>query len=449
MPINAIAQQKHTAPDLNNVATPLHGSGGLFAVMGLENPLLSLVLSPMGVGDFLPAFPKTVTDPRYGFLYSIDDEAGSEPDNICDDAIAADLSSATLTTAFGHVQRATKTIELATAAFTLNADDSTDLMLLGAPGTPLNPQAAGTGYPTNVTTQDMLNNLFRAQMVAASYSMQRAINTMVWQGNPASATANGGYIPFNGILNLVKTGHTDAETAGAIPKADSIVVDAAYEDLESSATFDIVKQLRSIITALDTKGMGLIGLPTYAICMRPELWDRLSDVWPIQYGGEMAAAMANDRSSTASVDIVMDANSLVAARDQMKASNTIVINGRTHLVVPDHGLPLNDNAADVSVPVGSWGSHIVIIPLSAGGIPLTYWEYLDWRVSMAYLQAIQAEGLAFWTDGGRFLWTSDQAKTCVKFQTRVRPRIVLRAPHLAARIDDITWVQSAVAFPTP
>lgn len=438
--------QKHTVADANNVATPLHGTGGLFNEAGLENPLLSLVLSPSGIGPLLPAVASNFEDPRYGFLYSITDAAGTEPDDVCGDAITADLASAYLTADFGHVQRATKTIELATAAFRLNGADRADLQLLGAPGTPLNPEGAGSQYPQDVQTSDMLNNMFRAQMVAASHSMNREISTMVWSGDPTGASANGGYIPFNGLMNLVKTGIVNAVGGGAIPKADSLVVDAAYADV---TVYDIVAKLRSIFTHLDTKAAGLIGPAEYAIAMRPELWDVISDIWPVLYGGEMASALLNDRSTTAAVDVIMDANSLVAARDAMKTSNTLVINGKARRVVPDHGLPLLQNSDDVSIPVGSWGSSIFIIPLSAGGFPLTYWEYLDYRVSLDYLRAVMPESDVFWSDGGRFFWTVGEEKTCIKFQVRTRPRIVLRAPHLAARIDDITWVKNDPVFPVP
>jgi len=414
------------AVDANNVATPLHGTGGLFSQSGLESDILSLVVSPQGIGQYLPAVPSNLETPYFGFLYAITADEGSEPSDVCGDAIVADLSSAKLTAAFGHVQRATKTIELATAQFRINNSDNVDMMLLGGPNTPLNPSDSGVQYPGDVSTTDMLNNMFRAQMVAASHSMAMELTTMTQYGDPANATANGGYIPFNGLDKLIKTGYQDAVTSTAIPKADSIVVDAA------------------VFSALTVRAANLFGGAQWAIVMRPELWDAVADIWPVLYGAEMAAAVADTN-----VSINMDANELVRQREAMKASKTIVINGVTYPVIPDHGMRLHQNSDDANIPVGSWGSDIFIVPLNAGGFTTLYWEYLDYRQSVGLLRAVTPMADAFWSDGGRFFWTVSEEKTCFKFQVRIRPRLILRTPHLAARIDDITWVKNAPAFDTP
>jgi len=427
--------------DANNVATPLHGTGGLFAQSGLESDILSLVVSPQGIGPLLPAIPSNLETPYFGFLYAIADSGDDEPDDVCGDAPTADLSSAKLTSAFGHVQRATKTIELATAQFRINSSDNVDLMLLGGPNTPLNQANAGAEYPSDVTSTDMLNNLFRAQMVVASHSMNMELNTMTWQGNPANATANGGYIPFTGLDSLIKTGYQDAVTTTAIPKADSIVVDAAYADIGS---YDIVGQLRAVFTALENRVSNLFGSAEWVLVMRPELWDKLADVWPVLYGAEMAAAI-----SDANVSLNMDANELVRQREAMKASKTIVINGVVRNVVTDHGILLEDSGDDASIPAGSWGSDIYVLPLRAGGMAATYWEYLDYRESVALLRAVNPASDAFWSDGGRFFWTVSEEKTCFKFQVRVRPRVILRTPHLAARVNNITWDKNAPALLLP
>jgi hypothetical protein len=74
---------KHTAGNTNAVQL-LHGPGGLFNTAGLENPFLSTVVRPLGLGPYLPAFPSTYTDPYYGVITEIVSNAESEPDYVCD-----------------------------------------------------------------------------------------------------------------------------------------------------------------------------------------------------------------------------------------------------------------------------------------------------------------------------------------------------------------------------
>ena len=115
----------------DHTAQLLHGPGGLFNTPGLENPFLSTVVAPRGIGQYLPAYPTTFTDPRYGVITEILGGGEDEPDYICDDAPTGSMKGGTLSATFGRLQAATKDIDLGTIALTLNSADRTDLMLLG------------------------------------------------------------------------------------------------------------------------------------------------------------------------------------------------------------------------------------------------------------------------------------------------------------------------------
>ena len=96
---------KHTAGNANAIQL-LHGPGGMFNTAGLENPFLSTVVKPMGLGPYLPAFPTTYTQPYYGLVTEIVDNAEAEPDYVCDDAPTGSMKNAVLSTTFGRLQRA-------------------------------------------------------------------------------------------------------------------------------------------------------------------------------------------------------------------------------------------------------------------------------------------------------------------------------------------------------
>lgn len=433
---------KHTAGNTNAIQL-LHGPGGLFNTAGLENPFLSTVIKPMGLGPYLPAYPTTYTQPYYGLVTEIISNAEAEPDYVCDDAPTGSMKSGTLSTTFGRLQQATKDIDLGTITQTLNNADRTDLMLMG---NLLSPDDAGSGHPAGINESNVLNNAIKAGMVTAAFTMGLKMNIMLWEGDPANASANGGHIPFNGLGKLVKTGYVDAVSGNVIPPADSAIVDGAWATLGTDA--DIVGMLRHLMAYLEHLADATVGGATFAICMRPKMWDAVSDVWHTLYNDEITAQIG---ASTAS-RLVLDASQLTTQRDALKTNQLLPIGGKVYPVILDHGIHEIDATEDaVNLAGAELSSSIYVIPLTIGpGMPVTYWEYLDWRVTQAMLSETGlTNAINFWTDGARFVWTADQNKMCIKLQMRTEPRVVLRTPQLAARIDDLIYVPTSPIFRQP
>jgi hypothetical protein len=433
---------KHTAGTANAIQL-LHGPGGLFNTAGLENPFLSAVIKPMGLGPYLPAFPSVYTDPYYGLITEIISNGESEPDYVCDPAPTGSMKSGVLSTTFGRVQQATKDIDLGTITMSLNNADRTDLVMLG---NLLNPEDAGSGYPNQINEANVLNNAIKAGMVTAAFTMALKMNIMLWEGDPAAATTNGGHIPFNGLGKLVKTGYVDAQTGNVIPPADSAVMDGAFTTVGTDA--DIVGKLRHLMAYLEHLANATVGGATFAIVMRPKMWDVVSDVWHTKYTDEITAQIG---ASTAS-RLILDASQLTAMRDELKTSQLLPIGGVVYPVILDHGIHEVDFAEDsVNLVAGELSSTIYVIPLTIGpGMPVTYWEYLDWRVTQSLLaESGLQNAIQFWTDAARFVWTAQQTRMCISLQMRTEPRIVLRTPQLAGRIDDLIYVPTAPVFRQP
>ena len=433
---------KHTTGTAN-AAMLLHGPGGMFNTAGLENPFLSTVVRPIGLGSALPAFPTVYTDPRYGVLTEIVGRGETQPDEICDPAPTAKMKSGTLSAAFGRVQTATATIDLGTITQVLNNADRTDLMLMGQI---LEPAESGSSYPSNVNESNLLNNAIQAEMVSASFLMGLFMGEMLWQGDPASATTGGGYIPFNGLAKLVKTGYVDSNTGNVLPPVDSVIIDGAWGTIGLGGTFDLVGKLRSTLNYLNDLANKTVGGATFALAMRPEVWDAVSDVWAVLYADELTGAV--DASSASRW--TLNADSLTSTRDALKASMQLPIGGRVYPVVADAGIKQLANADDgTNIPAGSFSSSIYVLPLTVGpGMPVLYWEYLDWSVTLSLASQAGVREEVFWTDSGRFAWTMSRQKLCIDMQCRTEPRVILRTPQLAARIDD-TLVTPDMLFRDP
>ena len=416
------------APASVNNATMLTQPGGLFSVPGIDRNVVSTHVHPRGLGSALPAFESALDDPRYSFLLGVTDTTGAEATNPCDDAPAGFMKSGSLTARFGRIMRQTQTIEI-DKLLHQKRGTTTDLRLIGSMlgnqvGMPMMPDAD----PTQLVIQ--------SEMVGVGVQMERKLSRMVWQGTPGNNTSGGGYMEFPGLDNQIATGHVDADTNTAMPAADSDVKDFTYNAVDGTGK-DIVEYLSMMEYFLyhlaERTGM----LPVqYAVVMRPELWFELSAVWPCRYMTHRCSDSSNNSP------MVINDNNNVAMRDQMRDGEFILINGRRYPVITDDGIYEATNITDGNVPAGSYASSIHFVPLRVrGNFPVTYWEYIDYRNVGRQLSpmGMGAKQVPFWTDNGRFLWVYRDNSFCFDLQAKIEPRLVLRTPQLAGKIDNVLY----------
>lgn len=421
----------HTkAPASVNTATLLTQPGGIFSVAGIENDVISTHIAPEGIGSILPAFPSAIDDPRFGLLTGFTATTGSEPTAPCDDAPAGFMKGGTLTSAFGRVQRQTQTIEI-DKILHQQRGANTDLRLMG--------QLLGMDpniSPSNLSQNDVLNMVVNAEMVGVGVQMERKLSTMIWTGTPSNNTAGGGYKEFPGLDNQIATGQVDAETGTAITAADSDIKDFGYTAVDGTAK-DIVEYVSMLEYYLRDTARRTGMLPTtWAVAMRPELWFELSAVWPCRYLSHRCSTDTNSNP------IVINDNVNVQMRDAMREGMYLDVNGRRYPVIVDDGINEQTNINDGSVPAGSYASSLYFVPLRVrGNFPVTYWQYIDYRGIQAQLGAMGpgVRNVPFWTDNGRFLWVYRDNGYCFDLQAKIEPRIVLRAPQLAGKIQNILY----------
>jgi len=411
--------------------TLLHGAGGMFNTPGLSEAIISTHVPAQGLGQLLPAYPSNVTHPWFGFLTGFGNESGAEPTNPCDDAPTGYMKTGTLTARFGHIARDTQTIRLPDTITKLNRGDFTDLQLVNSI---LNPDSSGVFYPNDISEQGVLDMVTRAEQVIVGVNMERKLSNLLWSGigTGANDTPGGGYKEFPGLDVQVATGQLDAETGAAMASADSLILSFGYKDVASSNIVDPIQKMESYMYALSLQtGIGPV---EWVLVMRPELWEAISSVWPIQYNTQpdMSTLDANR------VRVLLDARANIDQRDMMRAGLYLDINGRRYNVVLDNMIPMENNAA-VGLGVDEFASAVYFLPLRViGGLPVLYWEYLDHNLSVP--QTSLLHGLETWySDGGRFLWSYDGKFTCFKMKAETDPRVVLRTPHLAWKLEDVKF----------
>ena len=259
---------------------------------------------------------------------------------------------------------------------------------------------------------------------------------MTWTGSPPNNTAGGGYAEFPGLDNQIATGHVDAVSDTAMPAADSLIMEYGYNYVDG-AVLDIVEYLSAMeyymFRLADTTRLAPV---TWAVCMRPELWQYVSMVWPCRYLTNRCTTASNSNP------MVINDDANVRMRDQMRQGSYIDINGRRYPVISDDGIFEHTNANNANVPAGSFASSIYFVPLRVrSSFSTLYWEYIDYRQVRTQLAPMgRGAGLTpFWSDSGRFIWALDAVKTCFDLPATIEPRLVLRTPQLAAKLQHVMY----------
>lgn len=405
--------------------TPLHGSGGIFAVPGLERDIISTHMRPYGITSVLPRLPSVFVDPRFGSLTGFTAASGSQPDHACDDAPVGYMKGCNLTARFGRIRFDTQTIDMNDVMLRLHRGDFTDLnlrgQLLGMTG--LTPSGLNAGQILNISTM--------AEMVIAGVNMERELNRQVWQG--VTTVAN----EFPGLDVQIATGQSDADTGTLCPALDSDVKNFGY-DLVCGDNRDIVEYLSSMMWYLEDIGQNTGLSPiNYVIVMRPGLWQELSSCWPCRYHTYRCTVR-----DTSGIDAVPQINAadMTAIRDAMRQGMYIDINGKRYPVLTDTGIHELTPADNANIIPGQFASSIYAVPLSIqGGFQTTYMEYVDYRQAQPDVSLLRGLEEFFWTDNGFYSWAIEQVKWCYKLALKTEDRVVLRTPQLAGRIDAVKY----------
>jgi hypothetical protein len=335
------------------------------------------------------------------------------------------VKACNLTAQFGLVRRDTQTIEMDKVMLRLNRSDFKDLVLAGS--------VLGLTdlVPSGLNQTQILNIVTMSEMVTAGVNAERKLVQDIWQGTVAANT-------FPGLDVQITTGHVDADTNQACPAVDSDVKEFNYNNVDNSDALNIVEYLSMLEYYLfeNAVAMGLDPV-TWVIAMRPQLWQELSAVWPIAYNTDKSTAIG------ANSTVFLDGRENIAERDRMRREMTIAVNGRIYNVVTDTGIFEHNNINNGNLGAAEYASSIYIVPLQiVGSLPATYIEYIDYRQAQPDVSLLTPFGGApdfFWTDNGFFSWAIDQNRWCYQLSLKTEPRIVLRTPHLAGRIDHVKY----------
>jgi len=173
--------------------------------------------------------------------------------------------------------------------------------------------------------------------------------------------------------------------------------------------------------------------------MRPELWQIVSSLLPYQ---SILATMMNATVPT-EYEVVIDGKSLVDERNAIRQGMVINLNGENVRVVLDDGIPESNNANDANCQAGEYASDVYLLPIRyLGGRPAMRIEYKDYRFITGEIAATNDMIGGFYqpSPDGRFSYSLVRDGRCFKIQAETEPRLVLKTPQLAARIQNVEYI---------
>lgn len=411
---------------------PAHGisqefpnAGGLFTRPGSAPDMYSAV--PSVVGGLLERLFTGTTDilkADYDIVTGIDDASGSNPADYCGTPPTSGLAKVGTTRAsFGEFFMGTEKITLNKSGGRVNWGDM-DRRLLNniAAQSPILPEILGA--PDVNTFVGLFIYRFG---VTALRKMERVLYT----GNVGLTGANAetGFIKeFDGFDRLIKTGYRDVETNNLIPAADSIIEDFANADatVSSNGIVGLMANIEYRLTQLAER-TGLDPLQI-ELGMRPDLFHALTAVWPSSYltdGNTVTSANGERMNINAEVAINM--------RDTMRRERYLMLNGKQIRVNLADGIEQTVNGE-------GFATSIYFIPVTAAGQRVTYVEGFDQaNTQITEFTQMLADADYRTSNGGFWAMTKRQTGFCYELLFAAQPRLIMRTPQLAARIENVNY----------
>lgn len=412
----------------------MHGPSGIFGTAGAERDVFSTRVKPRGLLSVLPARGVTDTNPITYYLTGFTAETGSEPDAPCETCIkAGNIKACRQGTVFGLVCRETDELNLADVGQSVNRGEMFDLRLVNDPLLNDAPLWVPGSVPKGV--QDVLNREVLARWLTLGVAFENKLAGLVFTGNPNNNIGTG-YAEYTGLELLVATGHVDVLDHTSCPSLDSDVKDFNFNTVEDNAA-SLFAYMTMIYRYVKHNAQTMGFMPVqWAWVMKDSLFRKLTEYWPCVFASSGCNATSNDMSNN------IDGLQQKAMQDEMYNGNFLWIDSQRIPVIVDDAIPYQSNVENGDLAPGEFASDIYLLPFTVrGGQQVLFMEYFDYSAPNGVMQAIRDGRLTndYWTDGGRWLWTTRRTDWCVTWKARIQPRLRLQTPHLAGKLENVKW----------
>lgn len=284
-----------------------------------------------------------------------------------------------------------------------------------------------------VDGSDRASSELRAGLYTLGIELERNVGRVHFVGSQGTESNDyrGVARQWNGVDNLIKEGYTDSVTGLAAPAADSVV--ETY-NAEATGTDSYGRTVVEAITdaqfaAIDRAAQVSAVEPEYALVMRPDLFRSLTEEWASAYTTYRADGATNQ-------PVNRDGMALQALRVDMMNGRYLLIDGVRRPVI------LDDSIAREVVGNNHYKSDVYGVALRWGARPLVYTEFFNMgnedAQAIAKAFGITADDSRVINNGMYRVFKKNQGG-CYQFSFFARPRLILDAPFVHFRVDDIRY----------
>lgn len=421
-------------------AQNMHGFGGLFATPGVRAPIVSAMGLPVsGLLARLPAIPNDEDSPLFGILTGQTGNTGSQPTGPCADfPVVGKLKLCRQYMPFGRRGISTEVIDLTRVGRRNDRSEMLDFQLMG--GGPLVGGQQGKNVPSMFgNNSNILNNEIGSQLykVGVGWVYETA-------GDIYTANHDSSVIDFYGLQMLIKTGYRDALGSQPCLAVDSMVRNFGSATIgQGTNGFALVQELVYEYRYVRNIAKHTGNRATWAFVMTESAFFEVTAVWPCSYYTNRCTTVAGAANS-GNINNT-DAVELGKMRDEMRGDmenytgQFLWIDGIKVEVIID------DTTPETMTAGGKYTSDIYLLNLTLNGMPSTLIEYFDYDSANGPIKAGQQflgdKTPILSVDGGRFLLIyKTPTNTCVQYSLQTEYRLIVRAPFLCARLQNVSYV---------
>lgn len=406
---------------------PMHGVGGAFSEPGVKPGMWNAITQPRTFASALTMRPSEFQNELVSILTAQTATSGSNPTSVCGTApVVGDLKKATVQRTFGKALISTEKVKVTEIGKLANRADVERQIL--------NAAANNDPFMPDLLRRPGLN--FRSELTHQLYKLgtaiRRAVAPVNISGNATTAntaTELGFIDEYDGLDRLIKTGYVDVSTSVAAPAADSHV-EAWGTTLSGTVQgLNIVEMITDIVYSRQvlSNQLGIDGM--WALVMDQRLFRALAFKFAETYASARYSGTAGDPINRNVEDIERRYNTAIQ-------NQTLDIQGVPMPVLFTAGTEVAEGSASGNGLVG----NVYLVPLSANGVPVTYYEYFP--MNNQFIS--EWNGLANTVNrtplnNGLYLTAIKSDGFCDELIATMQPRLMLDAPFLAAKLTGITF----------
>jgi len=454
-----------------SVASTFQGVNGLFTSAVTEAPVMATALKRQhGLLSYVPHRFNDNVAVEYAFINTTNPTLTAAPTNACDAAPVVSLTTNKTTmnyNGWGKRMFRTETINPLEAVKRANRGVRTDFYVMGDvySDAVLNQalQAFQLGTPfmgMQSSSRDYITmSVALRKMMDVAQAFYTWASEKFWSGTPTTNTS-GGYAEPVGYLNFVRNDY--GGVAGGINTAlgysfisgndttlnSQIMAFGAAVGQTNSGGLRLYDALWEMVTNLYHRAELLRVTPDYLVVMRPETWERISLALPYEmttlglFNAIAGASMTAKEVVNAQTNLWSgQVGAATAMTNTMLQTKILPIAGRNLQVVTDDTLP----ATTAVGGSGSVISDIHFVPMRVNGMDTLFWETPNYAnaVSAVSTDMFRVDNTTgFYTDAGKFFWSSQRNYACYDLQAQMEARLVFLAPHLAGKITGVEAIRS-------